>query len=112
MGIEELMAGMSGMGGSNRPLVGDALAKFRAEYVHIPDLSPGDKVQWKRGYKDCKIPHETDVCEVFRIIPIIPRERISTSGSLDEFDFSVIFQNGDGDYSEYPFDSRRFERVE
>lgn len=115
MGIEELMAGMSGiggLGGINRPLMGDALAKFRAEYVYIPNIKAGDKVQWKRGFRDCTIPLETDVCEVCHIIPIRPKESKGSNHDQDEEDFTLVFQDGDGDYSEYLFDSRRFERVE
>lgn len=106
----EMLARLSDGDDAKKPLGGKKLAEFRANFVHIPDLKPGDKVQWKNGFKDCRIPAEGEAVEVFQTIPIIPKERAASSSSLDEYDFSVVFKTGD-DYVILPFDSRRFERV-
>ena len=112
MGIEEMLADMSRQNRNTSPLLGDELAKFRAQYVHIENLKAGDKVQWKRGFKNCIIPAEMDVCEVFHVVSIIPKTRDSSAEALEEYDFSIVFKDNDEDFLEFPFDSRRFERVE
>ena len=110
----EMLAGMSD--GDEGPMFdfmdSEQLAKLRASFVHIPDLKPGDKVRWKGpGYKIQKMPELGQVVEVFRVGV---KGSAGEAGGIyenQEKDFSILVRDRDGDYVEYSFDSRRFERV-
>lgn len=84
--------------------------RLTAEMVRIPDLKPGDCVRWKDGFRSSVVPGYDDICEVCEVFS--PRVQHHASGSpMDEHDFSILFLDDDGDYTEFCFDSRRFERV-
>lgn len=112
MGIEELLGGMGRGGcGEHNLLKGEDLTDFRAKYVHIADLKPGDKVQWKRGFKDARFPKPDEIAEVLDVFPPKTDFRSGSNHGLDENDFSLVYRDGDGDYQVFSYDSRRFERV-
>jgi hypothetical protein len=113
MDLAQMLAeGMGGMGCERTPIAGEEREKIAELMQHIPGLKPGDKVQWKRGFKDSKYPGYDKPVEVFRTFQI--RTDGGSFGSnhyLDESDFSVIFRGPDSNIMEYAFDSRRFEKV-
>lgn len=113
MDLEEMLGGsISRSGGNKVAISGEEREKFAELMQHIPNLKAGDKVQWKRGLKSAKMPANDEVVEVFRVFPINGKGKTGTNHECDENDFSMIWRDGDGDIEEYPFDSRRFERVE
>ena len=113
MGLEEMLASRMGMGGGDKTLIcGNEREAIAEKLIHIDGLKAGDKVQWKRGMRDSKIPQYDQVAEVFRVFPIRTRPAQGSNHDLDEINFSILFRDSDGDISEHGFDSRRFERVD
>jgi hypothetical protein len=111
--FEEMLSQMAGSSHTLNPISGEELKSVREDYKHIEDLKPGDKVVYKSRWKATRHPKNEEVCEVFRVFP--PKPVTDKSGSnveCMERDFSILFEDGDGDYAEMLFDSRRFKRVE
>lgn len=112
MGLGELFRAMGEDDvGVAVPLVGKELDKFKKSYVHL-DLKAGDKVRWKKGYADKRLPKEGEVVEVFSVFtsPHYTREG-GSNHFMDQLDFSVAFKEEGGTPYLFAFDSRRFEKV-
>ena len=92
------------------PIKNDELAAMRETLKPISDLKPGDKVRWKKdGMKNMNSPCYGEEIEVFRVSFTPGKNRAE---AIIEYDFTALFRDDDGDVVEFPFDSRRFERVE
>jgi hypothetical protein len=112
MGFSELMrdASRRPVGDENKPVTGKEWKAVSKSFRHIEDLKEGDKVKWKKKFSDRRIPAKDEVVAVFRVFPIRPYPQSGSNHDADECDFSVLYSDGEV-YSEFCFDSRRFEKV-
>jgi len=103
------------MGGPQRRSVEDVLVPVpyarAVEELFVPkDLKPGDKVRIVPCFADTKVPVEGQVCEVCAVIS--PAMVDPAQQRFKRYDFTLLFVDKDsGQFIEYPFDSRRFEKV-
>ena len=81
----------------------------------IKDLKPGDAVRWKRGLKNAKFPSYDEIIIVSRVYQEPFYNDKANPGStyfMEPQDFVGLIRHKDGDWIEYHFDSRRFEKVD
>ena len=101
-----------------RALCGEERADAVLMYQPIPNLQPGDKVRWKNGVSTSRFPGDEEIAEVHQIITPEVRSRMTMAGyngthACDMPDFTILYiDESDGHLEEFPYDSRRFERVE
>lgn len=116
MDMEQMMRRMAAQRDKPTAISGEEAAKYRAEFVHIENLQPGDKVRWKgKEFASSSIPEVLDVIEVARVGEpgtIGVRGEAGSPYACQMLDFTAFFRSLEGDVVEYAFDSRRFERVE
>ncbi|MEN6487666.1 MAG: hypothetical protein ABFD66_02085 [Smithella sp.] len=95
-------------------IMGDDLAKYRAEHQPIDDLKPGDTLMLKDSGR-YRFPKVGQIVEVYSIIqnPNLRLKAYPDGGNhdCDNDDFTVVMKSGDSSISEYAFDSRYFDRV-
>jgi hypothetical protein len=78
------------------------------------EFKKGDFVKWKRGMKNKRLPEKNQVAIVMEVRPKGSLANKDDSGSCsyrEPIDLKLGLIDRDGDFSEYHFDSRRFEKV-